>query len=115
MSHKYTDNARQLMTVAGHVIENLDHLWAVYQELFKEVDLNSPEANEVILSVIAELRENLIEMQDQVEGQIYLATGIYEPIPVDEVEDFEFAVLTTLAGLDTVDLEKYRIEGSSRE
>ena len=116
MSEKnYTTRARQLMMVATTIIDNLDDLYKVYQELLTEVDYNNPSENEAILPIMVELEHNLVDLLDQVHGQLYLATGIYEPIPHEEVEDFEAAVLTTLGKLDTIDLEKYRVERFDHE
>jgi hypothetical protein len=111
----YTREAQALMGYALSLIEHLEELGKVYEALFEDVMAHNPDKASDILPVVVELSENLTDIQDKLAGQIYLASGVYEPIPVDTVEDFEAAVLTTLAGLDTVDLEKYRIEGSSRE
>ena len=95
--------------LAAALGQNIGDLWEVYQELFQGLDLDDPNTAEVMFSLLAEMEENLIDILDQVGGQIYLLTGVYEPIPTDRVEDFEGSVLTTLANLDTVDLEEYRV------
>lgn len=110
MAKNYTQRAKQLMFIAKQLVENLDDLLHVYQELMDEVDYNNPSENEIVLSVLIELEHNIVDILDRVHGQLYLSTGIYEPLPYDKVEDFEAAVLTTLANLDKVDLEDYRIE-----
>lgn len=116
MEHNnYTEKSKQLMMYAMALVDHVDELWQVYSRLAQDVAENNPDKGEVIQSVISELSENLGDIQDQLAGQMYLASGVYEPLPVDKVDDFEGSVLTTLAGLDTVDLDKYRVERFEHE
>lgn len=112
---RYSIIAQRLMVTAASIIDHIDALWEVYRELFEDVDKNNPEDLEVIQSVILELEHNLTDIQDQIRGQAFRITGVFEPIPVDEVEDFESSVLTTLAGLDKVSLDDYRVERFTHE
>lgn len=100
---------RRMLIVAAAIGQNIGDLWSVYQELIEGLDLNDPNNAEVMFDLLAEMEANLIDILDQVGGQIYLFTGMFEPIPHDRVDDFESSVLKTLAGLDKVDLEQYRV------
>lgn len=90
--------------------KSISELWSVYQEVFESIDLDDPAISDTVVDMLAELEYNLIDILDQVSGQIYLTTGIYEPIPFDSVDDFESAVLRTIGNLDEVNLEDYRME-----
>lgn len=100
---------RKMLMVSAALGQNISELWEVYQGLFSELDLDDEHTYSVMCDLLAEMERNLIDVLDQVGGQIYVLTGVYEPLPVDTVEDFEGSVLTTLAGLDSVDLEEYRV------
>lgn len=101
---------RRLLMHSMALNKSISELWSIYQEVFERIDLEDPLVSEHVIDMLAELEYNLIDILDQVSGQIYLATGVYEPIPVDPVEDFESAVLRTIGDLDTVNLEDYRVE-----
>lgn len=100
---------KKMLMVSAALGQNISELWEVYQELFNQLDLDDEHTASVMFDLLAELEGNLIDVLDQIGGQTYILTGVYEPAPVDEVEDFEQSILTTLAGLDMVDLEKYRV------
>lgn len=100
---------RRLLKVAAALGQNVDDLWSVYNELFNEVDLDDPDVFEVMLDLLTEMAVNLCEMLNRVEGQLYILTGIHEPLPLTQVEDFEESVLRDIGSLDTVDLEQYRV------
>jgi hypothetical protein len=42
--------------------------------------------------------------------QVYDLTGVYEPLPVEQVEDFEASVLRSIGGLGEINLDDYRVE-----
>lgn len=95
--------------VASALSKNIDDLWNIYRELFNEVDLDDPNVYPVVFDLVAELEYNLVDVLDQVAGQIYVLTGVHEPLPTEPVEDFEASILSDLAKLDSVDLEVYRV------
>ena len=101
---------RNLGLAASGLIQQCGQLWQVYQELFNSVNLDDPENHELAIGAIGEMEYNLISLLDEVTGHLAYLEGYFEPIPVDEVEDFEASVLTSLANLDTIDLEDYRVD-----
>lgn len=100
---------RKLLMMASALSKNIDDLWNTYRELFNEVDLDDPHVYPVVFDLVAELEYNLVDVLDQVAGQIYVLTGVHEPLPTEPVEDFEASILSDLAKLDSVDLEVYRV------
>lgn len=101
---------RKLLMVAAALGQNITDLWAVYQELFYEMDLTVPEVYDMMSGLLVEMEANLIDVLDQVSGQAYILTGIYEPLPLDGVEDFEASVLRDIDKLGVENLENYRVE-----
>lgn len=99
-----------LYTYAANLCASIQELWSTYQKIFETIDLEVPENRDAIFDILFDLEHNLIDTLDQVGGQIYLATGMFEPLPDDRVEDFEAAVLRTIGSLGEVDLEDYRVE-----
>lgn len=103
------DSRTHLLMISAALGANIGDLWEIYSKLFKEMDVeNNPKEGGLMLDMLTEFEYNLTDLLDQVRGQIYLCSGLYEPVPTDTVEDFEGAVLKTLAGLDDVDLDKWR-------
>lgn len=99
-----------LLMQAMNINRAIKELWATYTAAFEVLDLDDPDINGQVSDVLMELECNLIDSLDQVQGQIYLTTGIYEPLPIDEVEDFEASVLRDLGNLDSCNLDEYRLK-----
>jgi hypothetical protein len=96
--------------VAAALGQNVSDLWDVYRELFDTMDLSNPDVYSTMWDLIVEMEENLTYVLNEVSLQAYEMTGVYEPLPDVEVEDFESSVLRSIGGLGTVDLDSYRLE-----
>ena len=99
---------RLLAINAARLISVFDSTWATYLELFKSVGFDDIKANTKAVEAIEELEFELSEVLEHIRGQLRQMATYDEPIPTQIVEDFESSVLTTLAGLDKIDLESYR-------
>ena len=101
------DARTQLLMIASALGANVEDLWEVYTKLFREMDVeNNPKEGEFMLDMLTEFEYNLTDLLDHIRGQIYLCSGLYEPMPTDTVEDFEASVLRTIAGLDELQEEQ---------
>jgi hypothetical protein len=101
---------RKLALHAAALIQVFGEMWEAYEELFRNIDLDNGEVAERSLGAILELEHNLTDVLDQIRGQIYIMTGVYEPVPVgNEDMDLESSVLSDISKLGEIDLEQFRI------
>ena len=102
-------NMRQLALMANRLVRIMDDTWSTYVSLFDLMDMDDVANNERATEAILELEAELSSILDAVRSQLKMLKMVSEPLPKDKVDDFEQAVLTTLANLDNVDLEQFRI------
>ena len=100
---------RRLAMIAAGLVQIFSEMWEAYESLFQSLDMNDPTVVERTLDAVIELEHNLTDVLDQISGQLFVLTGIHEPLPTDVKGDFEAAVLRDLDKLGEIDLDEHRV------
>ena len=99
---------RQLAMMATRLIRVFEDTWQTYLDLFDLMDLDDIKTNGRVIGAVGELEAEVSDILIHIREQMKMMKFTNEPMPTDKVEDFEQSILTTLAALDTIDLNDYR-------
>ena len=101
--------------MAVRLTKIMDDTWSTYESLFNLMSTEDVAKNNQAIEAISELELELESILSTIKLHLKMLKSVKEPLPTDVVDDFEKSVLSTLANLDQVDLDNYRVYDSDED